>query len=477
MREPLRLPGYWYVDALPRPHPAYAASARDGSHVLTDRGKLPGTSGGVLYLRIAPDGVRCAAAQQNGDRAVLWNGTAWETGAPAPGVSPVMFRADGSLIYPDGSTGSQGWRYVNDNGIPIPSDWTIAPGTPFSRQLGEDRLFQWSEAGGVRVGQGDQGGCAIRYQGVLRLLESGDCQFVRLSRSGDELAVSIVKLLDQSAVIYWLTVAEIAELPLYPAKEEQKPPPKPPTPEPVPMPRKWTPLMPNRVDVVQRVKDAHPDEWAAMNAGHGDLRFIKRLAWELHQIDANFGLNGKRGTDVLSEDAVAYKNPTVDNGPEVADVVQNHGAPTASPTWINVTKDSQGFIADGTQDRDAAGNIVPGAGAKWIQPAPIAGSPQKPPAPNTELEAAKRRIAELEALVIQLRDRPVTDLTYFDLEQFANEVRAAYVRGDHGRHVPTEPDVPFMTALNLFWRWVVEKHPRPQIIDEARIRGEGRIPQ
>lgn len=146
----------------------------------------------------------------------------------------------------------------------------------------------------------------------------------------------------------------------------------------------WTPRMPNRVDIVTQLKDAHPEEWAAMNAGP-DLRFIKRLAATLHAIDPNFGLNGKRGDpNNLSEDCVAYKNPTVDNGPEVADVVLAHGSPDARPGWLNVTKDSQGWNADGVREAE------PGAGAIWVQPPVLLPPPQPtppPPPPPIDLRA------------------------------------------------------------------------------------------
>lgn len=478
MNPPLRLKGYWYCDALASP-PAYVASALDGSHVLTDRGRLPGTSGGVLYLRIAPDGIRCAGAQQHGDRAVIWNGSTWDIGQPAPAVNPVIFRPDGSLQYPDVAvTGSQGWRFIAADGSPIPGDWTYAPGSPLSRQVGETSLFEWSQVGDVRVGQGGSGGCAIRYRGTLYLLEPGECYFVRANRVGDELAIAIAKLKDREAVIYWLHVSEIPTLQPY---ETAPPPvPQPPKPEIPKMP--WTPRMPNRVDVVAQLKSEHPEEWAAMNAGP-DHRFIKRLAWTLHQIDPNFGLNGKRG-DVrnLSEDCVAYKNPTVDNGPEVADVVQNHGAPNASPTWINVTKDSQGWKADGTKDADG------GAGAAWVQPQPVSGAPAPvpppvPQPPSGEVAALKRQIAELTAEVLALKARPVaTGGSYDETQAMARAAITAYANGSLGREQAAQLGnvdhvMPSATVWHLAFRYLREGYTAAQVVEDARQRGDGIVPQ
>ena len=94
---------------------------------------------------------------------------------------------------------------------------------------------------------------------------------------------------------------------------------------------------PDYSNLVAEVARRFPAEWEGARErpdGRRDDAFIRRLAWELHKRDANVGLNGKRGSDVISSDALAYMNPTGPGGVEVIDVIV--GA-THSPTWQDVT--------------------------------------------------------------------------------------------------------------------------------------------
>jgi hypothetical protein len=96
-------------------------------------------------------------------------------------------------------------------------------------------------------------------------------------------------------------------------------------------------ISPNHSAWVKEIADAHPVEWEAARKredGHRDDRFIRILAFALHQRDSNIGLNGKRGGDEISRDALAYKNPTAPGGCEVIDVIV--GA-THTPAWQDVT--------------------------------------------------------------------------------------------------------------------------------------------
>ena len=141
------------------------------------------------------------------------------------------------------------------------------------------------------------------------------------------------------------------------------------------------------VDVARRF----PVEWEAARErpdGHRDDRFIRLLAWELHKVDANVGLNGKRGSDVISTDAVSYRNPTGPGGVEVIDVIV--GA-THTPTWQDVTIPPSPDRPDG----------VPG---KYIEPAApgapaAAGSSPGVPAASSPGTAAFTLTADLSALL------------------------------------------------------------------------------
>lgn len=177
----------------------------------------------------------------------------------------------------------------------------------------------------------------------------------------------------------------------------------------------WQSQMPDRSDVARALKDQYPAEWDAMNT-QGDLRYIRRLAWMLHQQDPRWGLNGKRGTDVLSEDVLAYLNPTVVNdgrpGVEAVDFVLMHGSPQASVGWLNITcPTNQG-----------------GSGAKWIKPEPVGGTPPPPPQcptcpPDLSKELAQAR-AELEQAKADLL------LAVQALAQTVTERDAALARAD-----------------------------------------------
>lgn len=112
---------------------------------------------------------------------------------------------------------------------------------------------------------------------------------------------------------------------------------------------------PDYSQVVAEIARRFPAEWEAAREradGHREDAFIRRLAWELHQRDPNVGLNGKRGSDVISTDALSYRNPTGPGGVEVIDVIV--GA-SHTPTWQDVTLPPTADRPDG----------VPG---KFIQP-------------------------------------------------------------------------------------------------------------
>jgi hypothetical protein len=172
------------------------------------------------------------------------------------------------------------------------------------------------------------------------------------------------------------------------------PPPPPPDDE---VDMSFDPKMPNRLDVVAQVKAAHPAEWDARE----DLRFIKRLAWTLHQIDSRFGLLGKRQTDVIAADTITFLNPTVDPqlAPELsceaADVIGASHTANAQPAWNPITVP----VREG------------GAGAKWIKPQPVGNEFPPPPVddededdpPPVDLAPILARLLAAEAKITELQ--------------------------------------------------------------------------
>lgn len=132
-------------------------------------------------------------------------------------------------------------------------------------------------------------------------------------------------------------------------------------------------ISPDYAHVVRDVAARFPQLWEAARErpdGSRDHGFIKRLAWELHKIDPNIGLNGKRGSLVLSADALAYKNYSAPGGAEVIDVIV--GA-DHSPTWQDVT------IPPSLEHPQ-------GVAGRFIQPERPEGEPEqgKPPAEQPE---------------------------------------------------------------------------------------------
>lgn len=128
---------------------------------------------------------------------------------------------------------------------------------------------------------------------------------------------------------------------------------------------------PNMIHVVADVAARFPVEFAnchRVDSGGRQWDFVKRLTWELYKkYDQRWGLNGKRGTDVLSMDAIAFRVGPTDRHAEVIDVVGGAGAPGAKPTWNNVTNyDPRSFGQPDT--------------ARWIQPSDPGGGAVQPPA-------------------------------------------------------------------------------------------------
>lgn len=122
--------------------------------------------------------------------------------------------------------------------------------------------------------------------------------------------------------------------------------------------------VPNMYNTVVEVANKYPQEFLEAHTGGARTElWIQLLAFELHKQDPRWGLNGKRGTDVLSQDAVNFKGEGVGYDPSrndapitVVDVIGGAGGPSPKPTWQ--------VFNDPTLHRG------PG---KWIQPLPVQG--------------------------------------------------------------------------------------------------------
>lgn len=100
----------------------------------------------------------------------------------------------------------------------------------------------------------------------------------------------------------------------------------------------YTPQSPDFTSHVIDLARDYPALWDAARErpdGSRDGRFAKVLAYCLNRhVDPRVGLNGKRGGDELSTDALAYQNFTAPGGAEVRDFIV--GA-THSAAWQDTT--------------------------------------------------------------------------------------------------------------------------------------------
>lgn len=212
----LHIPNGTYVDARPDGRLACLVVEDPLAYVQldTERLTIPGDRR-PLYVRVPRDGpFKFGGQSSQSPETIEWiEGTGW---APRPivpcGVSPVIYDHDGQLHISDcgPAVGSQGYRYVDYyTGQLVTGDAT----------LGSDvGLAEWTALGdGVFVGQCNvTPGCAIYDGFALRMLEPGDCFFIRAQRVGQDVAVAMVKHAGQPAVIVWATLDELRALPVIP---------------------------------------------------------------------------------------------------------------------------------------------------------------------------------------------------------------------------------------------------------------------
>jgi hypothetical protein len=250
----LVFPSGWYCDAVPSG--AYVVLIPD-QHLVTDRGMMPLPRGqNLLYVRMAPDGIRFAGAGHQDDRIWEWDGSRWHDRGVAYGVSPVIYNRAGELRINDGSWGSQGARYIGPDGQSV----VAGDETYFAPSM---ELSEYSRiANGLYVGQshpdGTNDAAWVWNLNSLRLLEPGPCRFIRASCDGEQAAIAIWKP-GQGAVIGWPTLSELRALP--PVPDFRLPNLPPPTPDPEP------PSM----DYLQIIRDIRNDYPTPLGARHWEF--------------------------------------------------------------------------------------------------------------------------------------------------------------------------------------------------------------
>lgn len=243
----VEIPGGWYCDALP--DGTFAALITD-RQIETHAGAIPlPASQNVLQLRLSPHG-HIAGIGHRDDQAWLWNGAGWSPQGLAFGPRSVIFDAAGTLHRvpgPGHPAGSIGYRYVADDGRLVFSWETFADPAR--------GLFEYTERQGITIGQAGSGPlgedpCIARLpDGTYRLIDSGTCRFINVTRDGDTLAIAFVREDARKAVMLWMTVAELEQLPRF-VPSQQAPPPAP-APQPAPNP----PAPPDAAQPIAAVPD------------------------------------------------------------------------------------------------------------------------------------------------------------------------------------------------------------------------------
>lgn len=154
--------------------------------------------------------------------------------------------------------------------------------------------------------------------------------------------------------------------------------------------------VPNYLLHVVVAANKYPSAWANAHTGNAQTEeFIRLLAADLHAIDPNVGLNGKRGNpDDISDDILALFHPpgadpsgyTVTDRTgrlmAIMDCIANAGAPNATPAWQNV------------------GGPSPGA---WVRPTAVTPPvPLPPPVPSVPYRAYPQDESTFDAIGRQI---------------------------------------------------------------------------
>jgi hypothetical protein len=382
--------GAWYADALPS---GEWVALYPHDHVDTHQGAIPlppGEPFGPRFVRCtAWGGFRFAGQADNGG-AWEWKNGWTHINAPCVGTSPVIYDDIGILHLSDGSIGSQGWRYVERDGTPeghlITGDATyrreVAPGV---------NLYEYSDVGGLLIGQGQDGGAVVWDGTLLRLLEPGDPRFIRATADGDRVAVAMMK--SEGAVIIQTTLAELRALPPVPNPGAIVP--NPGTP---PVPPEHPVSIPNQLSVVQDTRRKYP---TPLGAQHG--AFLIAVA------NATGGkLFRKDGGD----------HTTLPNGINVSlDVLIIEGAD--GPWWVDILGNAEGDAVPAWDAHPNAGEPEKFVDVRGLStdvppvpqtpPAPSpppqqppAQPPTQPPAPVVDLSPVLAALAEQKVAILRL---------------------------------------------------------------------------
>lgn len=416
----ISIPGGWYTHSLPSGE--YASLVAGG--IATHFGKIAqpvndaGKPDGPLFIDITMVGglhIAGKGADSYITHERMPDGT-WVRHPDACGNYSVIYDLNGVLHISDCSIGSQGWRFVALDGTLVTGDQTT--GHPVG-------LWEWTDLGGILVGQGDYG-VRVYADGKLRQLsvrdeqgiwhQVGDKTFdIKARRVGDNFSLSFYDVAPDglTAHIFLGTIDELVAQPPVAAAPPPPPPPTQPKPEPEPTPVST----PNHLEVVQAVNAAFP-HLLETNTNESCGQFTERVALALRDVDPDFGLVSKSGAEKQ------YRGHGIDslkhrNG-QVIDIIGAAGAKTdgenrvGTPVWSEVpSRDGNNWMAPMAVEGET---LPPAPGPTNSGPTTIDAMVRSLIAAAIGIESSERaklsaEVLKLTAEIAELKARPIAGNT------------------------------------------------------------------
>jgi len=180
----------------------------------------------VLFTRWGDGIVGGQGASDNSGIAWVNKGQEWIDLGKTFGTSPIAFTTTRLYIVRDTNhvdvylyknqeisllttinqqIGVNGIRYVDSNGVIITGDSTYD-----GSKLPNIKLAEYTTLlEGLHIGQSYVDGAIIVYRSYRKVIESGNCRFIRAYRYGNEIAVAISKLSENKVVFKWFSLDEI----------------------------------------------------------------------------------------------------------------------------------------------------------------------------------------------------------------------------------------------------------------------------
>lgn len=422
------IPGGWYCDALPT---GPWVSLVIDSHLQTNQKRVELPNGqNLLFVRMAPDGIRFAGVGHKDNQAWEWSGSEWLVHGFAVGPRPVLYSASGQLIInhtvPDFQR-TGGWRAFT-NGLPVS---VVDSFEDINRRIWEYTTLPNQ----LTIGQGGAGpdgeDPVIAILGGQRyLLSKGQCRFINVrSDLNDTISLAWVSEDAKQSEFLWLDRTELLTFP-HPTVVTV-PPNNPPNNPPPPIdPPKELPvkLEPSVLTVVRQFAAQYPVPSGGPNpadeAFENQCRLWTKMLAEQIAFSfpgQGFGTKNAGGGRPQSKDSLArFANGRLINYDMLGGV--GTGSPTLlmDPDGVDIT--GQTFIP-----------VTPINHLATVPPPVPPTQPPVPPIPPTQVVDLKPVLDAIEVLsarIEQLREKELQDLV--ELNKQLQTIQAQLQRGFTG---------------------------------------------